>query len=69
MDAVSPGVTRIPVQTADCFLLALDDFMRRTGQGRHVSQSVLELDRRRIWKAPRRLLRTAQEVSHPRRRG
>ena len=44
MDAVSQRTTRIPVQIADCFLLALDDFMRRTGQGRHVSQSVLELD-------------------------
>ncbi|MGB8170063.1 MAG: hypothetical protein WCF18_21345 [Chthoniobacteraceae bacterium] len=28
---------------ADCFLLALDAFMRRTGQGDHITQSVLEL--------------------------
>jgi hypothetical protein len=37
--------TRVPVRVADCFLLALDAFMRRTGQGAHVTQSVLELDR------------------------
>ena len=37
--------TRVPFQVADCFVLALDDFMRRTRQGGHVSQSVLELDR------------------------
>lgn len=36
--------TRVPFQVADCFVLALDDFMRRTRQGGHVSQSVLELD-------------------------
>jgi hypothetical protein len=35
---------RIPFRASDCFVLALDDFMRRTGQGRHISQSVLELD-------------------------
>jgi hypothetical protein len=29
---------------ADCFLLALDAFMRRTGQGAHITQSVLELE-------------------------
>jgi hypothetical protein len=38
-------VERVPVQVADCFLLAHDDFMQRTGQGRHVSQSMIELDR------------------------
>lgn len=36
---------RVPFQVADCFVLALDDFMHRTCQGGHVSQSVLELDR------------------------
>jgi len=38
-------MTRVPVRAADCFLLAHDDFMRRTRQGRHVSQSIIELDR------------------------
>ena len=38
-------VTRVPFQVADSFALALDDFMHRTRQGGHVSQSVLELDR------------------------
>ncbi len=37
--------TRVPFQVADSFVLALDDFMDRTRQGGHVSQSVLELDR------------------------
>src|SRR6266853_901958 len=40
-----PAPARVPVRVADCFLLALDAFMRRTGQGGHVTQSVLELDR------------------------
>ncbi len=35
----------MPVRVADCFLLALDAFMRRTGQGAHITQSVLELER------------------------
>src|SRR5260221_8918853 len=35
---------RVPVRVADCFLLALDAFMRRTGQGEHITQSVLELE-------------------------
>ena len=35
---------QVPFLVADSFVLALDAFMRRTGQGRHVSQSVLELD-------------------------
>jgi hypothetical protein len=39
------GETRVPVRVADCFLLALDAFMRRTGQGEHITQSVLELER------------------------
>ena len=39
----TPG--RVPVRVADCFLLALDAFMRRTGQGAHITQSVLELER------------------------
>lgn len=45
MAAGARGVVRVPVQVADCFLLAHDDFMRRTRQGRHVSQSIVELDR------------------------
>jgi hypothetical protein len=39
----TPG--QVPVRVADCFLLALDAFMRRTGQGEHITQSVLELER------------------------
>jgi hypothetical protein len=45
MAAGGNDVTRVPVRVADCFLLAHDDFMRRTRQGRHVSQSIIELDR------------------------
>lgn len=45
MAAAVSGTARIPVRIADCFLLAHDDFMRRTGQGHHVSQSIIELDR------------------------
>lgn len=45
MAAAQNGATRVPVRIADCFLLALDSFMRRTGQGAHVSQSLLVLDR------------------------
>ena len=56
--------TRVPFQVADCFVLALDDFMHRTRQGGHVSQSVLELDRLldllRLRAALRRVL-----VKHP----
>jgi hypothetical protein len=44
MGAEENGATRVAVRVADCFLLAHDDFMRRTKQGRHVSQSILELD-------------------------
>ncbi len=36
---------RVPVRVADCFLMALSAFMRRTGQGQHIAGSVLELDR------------------------
>ena len=36
------NAARVPFQVADCFVLALDDFMRRTRQGGHVSQSVLD---------------------------
>ena len=54
------GVTRVPVRVTDCFLLAHDDFMRRTKQGRHVTQSILELDRapdlERLGKALERLV-------------
>ena len=35
---------RVPVQVADCFLLAMTSFMRRTGQGAHLIGSVLELE-------------------------
>src|SRR5688572_10133838 len=45
MAAAATGVARLPVQVTDCFLLAHDEFMQRTGQGRHVTQSLLELDR------------------------
>ena len=45
MAAAENGATREAVRVADCFLLAHDDFMRRTRQGRHVSQSIIELDR------------------------
>jgi hypothetical protein len=45
MTAAATDVARLPVRVTDCFLLAHDDFMQRTGQGRHVSQSLLELDR------------------------
>lgn len=40
----APFVTRVPLRASDCFVLALDHLMRRTGQGGHVSQSLLELD-------------------------
>jgi hypothetical protein len=36
---------RVPVQVADGFLLAMDAFMRRHGQGAHLSTSVLVLER------------------------
>lgn len=45
MAAPGSGATRVPVRVADCFLLAMDAFMRRTGQGEHITQSVVELDR------------------------
>ena len=38
------AATRVPFQVADSFALALDDFMTRTRQGGHVSQSVLLLE-------------------------
>lgn len=34
----------IPATISDCFLLALETHMRRTGQGRHLAASVLVLD-------------------------
>lgn len=40
----SKTIARVPFLVADSFVLALDDFMRRTHQGGHVSQSVIELD-------------------------
>lgn len=39
------AITRVATRIPDTFLIALDAFMRRTGQGAHVSQSWLELDR------------------------
>ena len=39
------AATRVPVRVADCFLLAMTSFMRRTGQGAHLIASVLELER------------------------
>ena len=54
------GVTRVAVQVTDCFLLAHDDFMRRTKQGPHVTHSIIELDRQpdidRLRKALARLV-------------
>ena len=35
----------VPLLGCDCFLQALDSMMRRSGQGSHVSQSVVEFDR------------------------
>ncbi|MEO8353579.1 MAG: hypothetical protein ABI680_17760 [Chthoniobacteraceae bacterium] len=35
---------RVPLRAADCFLLASDDLMRRTGQGPQVSLSLLALE-------------------------
>jgi len=43
--AVSSETGRVAVQVTDCFLLAHDDFMRRTKQGRHLTHSIIELDR------------------------
>ena len=44
MSAEVPAVSRrVPFLVADCFVLAWDAFMRRTRQGGHVSQSVLEV--------------------------
>ena len=40
-----PGARAVPILGCDGFLLALDHLMRCRGQGTHVSQSVLELDR------------------------
>lgn len=39
------GFKRVPIRVTDCFLVANEAFMRRTGQGEHVSQSILDLDR------------------------
>ena len=33
-----------PLGGCDCYLLALDDYMRRAGQGGHVGVTFLELD-------------------------
>ena len=45
MTTAAKDVTREAVRVTDCFLLAHDDFMRRTKQGRHITHSILELDR------------------------
>ncbi len=42
--AAAPPSRRVPFQVNDCFVLAWDAFMRRTRQGGHVSQSVIEMD-------------------------
>ena len=44
MPAHAEKTKRVPFHVADSFVLALDDFMARTSQGGHVSQSVLELE-------------------------
>ena len=36
---------RVAVQVADCFLLAMNAFMRRHGQGAHITATVLVLER------------------------
>ncbi len=41
----APESRRVPFLVNDCFVLAWDAFMRRTRQGGHVSQSVVETDR------------------------
>jgi hypothetical protein len=45
-DDTSPATSsrRIALHASDAFILALDGLMRRTGQGRHISQSVVLLD-------------------------
>ncbi len=45
MQAGAKPIDRVPARVPDSFLVGLDGFMRRTGQGPHVSQSLLELDR------------------------
>lgn len=55
---------RFPVRPPDGFLIAMDAFMRRTGQGAHASQSVLELDRAPDVEALRRAIRRVVE-KHP----
>lgn len=40
------GVQRAPLGGCDCYLLALDELMRRSGQGRHVGVTWLELSDR-----------------------
>lgn len=72
MSARAETRTRVPFQVADSFVLALDDFMARTRQGGHVSQSVLELegmpDLERLRTALRRVVaKHPLLVAHPRR--
>jgi hypothetical protein len=65
MTVGATGSARLPVRSTDCFLLAHDDFMQRTGQGRHVTQSLIELDRLPdIAKVQAALVRLVQK--HPR---
>jgi len=65
MSAAARSTVRLPVRVTDCFLLAHDDFMQRTRQGRHVTQSLIELDRvPDIEKVRAGLMRLVQK--HPR---
>ena len=45
----APESRRVPFLVNDCFVLAWDAFMRRTRQGGHVSQSVVQTDRPPDW--------------------
>ncbi len=43
---MDPIAANVPLTGCDCFHLALDAMMRRTGQGRNLGQAVVELDGR-----------------------
>ncbi len=65
-------IARVPFLVADSFVLALNDFMRRTHQGGHVSHSVIELagppDLARLRACLRRVLaKHPLLAAHPRR--
>ncbi|GAA5480925.1 hypothetical protein [Haloferula sargassicola] len=51
----------VPTTISDAFLLALESLMRRTGQGRHLAASVIELD---APPAPGLLERAAETLGH-----